>query len=182
MGDALAWVGQLAEWIGSFIPRWKIVPVTFGGVKYVRGHKVVPMPAGINWYWPITTIVDTYPVVRQTDNLPSQTLMTRDASVITVSGLVIYEVPDVVKLLTSTHEPQHAITDITLAAIHSVCCEMDLKDLHIEQQRGTLDTKLKNAAKKQLEDYGVRVLKVQLTDFAPARVLRLVQSTSKDGE
>jgi hypothetical protein len=59
---------------------------------------------------------------------------------------------------------------------------MTLDDLHAEQRRGTLDTKLKNAAKKQLEDYGVRVMKVQLTDLAESRVLRLVQSMSKDEE
>lgn len=183
MGDALAWINQIAEWLGLFIPRWKILPITLGGIKLKRGRTIVEMaPGGIYWYWPAMTVVDTYPVVRQTDNLPSQTFLTKSRHVITVSGMVIYEVSDVVKLLTTTHDPQRAITDISLAAIHGVCCEMDLDQLHAEQGRGTLDTKLKNAAKKQLEDYGVRVLKVQLTDLAPARVLRLVQSTSKDAE
>jgi regulator of protease activity HflC (stomatin/prohibitin superfamily) len=182
MDSALAWVGQIAEWIGKFFPRWVIVPVNYGGVKYVRGSRVIACAPGIHWYWPATTIFDNYPTARQTDNLPSQTMRTVDGKVITVSGMVIYDVSDIVKLLAETHSPMMAIRDISLAAIHSVCCVMTLDELHTEQRRGTLDTKLKNAAKKQLEDYGVRVMKVQLTDLAESRVLRLVQSMSKDEE
>ncbi len=180
MGSALDWIGQIAEWIGKLFPRWLIMPVNMGGVKYVGGSKVVALGPGIHWYWPARTLVDTYPTARQTDNLPSQSLMTAEHRVINVGAMVIYEVEDVARLLSSTHSAQRAIQDITLAAIHAVCCEMTLTDLHTEQRRGTLDTKLKNAAKKQLEDYGVRVLKVQLTDLSPSRVLRLVQSTQQD--
>jgi regulator of protease activity HflC (stomatin/prohibitin superfamily) len=177
---AFGWLGQLVEWFGAFVPRWKIIPVTEGGVKYVYGKHVKLVPPGIVWYWPVCTMLETYPTVRQTDNLPSQTLMTADERTITVGGMVIYEVSDVVKLLTGTHSAMRAITDICLAAVHGVCCEMTFDELHAEQRKGTLDTKLKNGAKRQLEDYGVKVLKVQLTDMAPARVIRLVQTTNTD--
>lgn len=179
MESALAWIGQIAEWIGKFFPRWIVMPVNMGGVKYVGGSRVVAMGPGIHWYWPARTVIDTYPTARQTDNLPSQNLMTADHKVIGVGALVIYDVSDVARLLSTTHSAQRTIQDIALAAIHGVCCDMTLSALHEEQRRGTLDTKLKNAAKRQLEDYGVRVLKVQLTDFSPSRVLRLVQSTQE---
>jgi len=57
---------------------------------------------------------------------------------------------------------------------------MDWSPLKLEQQKGTLDTKLKNAAQRELSDYGVRVLKLMLTDLAPCRVLKLSQSTSQE--
>jgi len=71
------------------------------------------------------------------------------------------------------------VKDIALSAVHDVCCRMSWHDLKDEQRRGTLDTKLKNEAKKSLEDYGVRVLKTMLTDLAPCRVVKLIQSMSK---
>jgi hypothetical protein len=57
---------------------------------------------------------------------------------------------------------------------------MTMEQLKIEQRRGTLDTKLKNTTQKALNDYGVNVIKVMLTDLAPARVLKLMQSTSQE--
>jgi antitoxin component of RelBE/YafQ-DinJ toxin-antitoxin module len=45
-----------------------------------------------------------------------------------------------------------------------------------KSRKGTLDTALKNEAKAALEEYGVKVVKVMLTDMAPARVLRIVQT------
>jgi regulator of protease activity HflC (stomatin/prohibitin superfamily) len=177
---ALAWVGQIAEFIGKFFPRWIIIPVTMGGVKYVRGWKVVTMEPGIVWYWPVTTMIDTYPTVSQTDNLPSQTVESEDDLAFTVGGMVTYSVFDVAKLLTGSHTGTMRIQATTLAAIHTVCSRMTWQDLKREQRKGTLDTKLRNAAGKALFEFGVRVEECQLTDLARTRVYRLIQSTQQD--
>jgi hypothetical protein len=49
-------------------------------------------------------------------------------------------------------------------------------------QGKTLDTKLKNAAKKDLEDYGIEVLKFSLTTLALCKVHRLITSQFTEGE
>lgn len=180
MDSALAWIGQVAEWIGQWVPRWVILAPTRGGVKYVRGREVHILGPGIHFYWPVMTELATYPVARQADDLRSQTLVTTDDKTIVVGGMVVYCVRDLSRLLPTTYQPEQAIKDITLTSIHNVCCRMSWAELKDEQRKGTLDTKLKNAAKRQLEDYGVEVLKVQLTDLAPAQIYRVMQSTSKD--
>jgi regulator of protease activity HflC (stomatin/prohibitin superfamily) len=178
--SALAWIGQLAEWVSRFIPRWFVLDVRVGGVKYVRGSRVVKLGPGIHWYWPLVTTYDTYPTVRQTDNLASQTIETRDGYTITVGGMLVYEVIDVERLLTTVHHAMRAVQDIALTAIHDVCANMAWAELCDEHRRGTLDTKLRNAAQKQLAEYGVRVLKCMLTDLAKTRVYRLIQSNQQD--
>jgi regulator of protease activity HflC (stomatin/prohibitin superfamily) len=181
MESALAWIGQLAEWIGKFFPRWIILDPRVSGVKYVRGKRVVKLGPGIHWYWPLITTYDTYPTVRQTDNLVSQTLVTTDDQTVIVDGMIVYDVTDVEKLLTTVHHAVRAIQDISLTAVHDVCCNMTWQELKNEQRKGTLDTKLRNAAQKQLADYGVRVIKCMLTDLSnKVRVLRVVQSINKD--
>jgi regulator of protease activity HflC (stomatin/prohibitin superfamily) len=157
-----------------------ILDPTMGAVKFVRGSKIVPCGPGIHFYWPAITNLVTYPTARQADNLPSQTIATSDDRTITISSMVVYEVSDIAKLLSSTYSAQSAIGDIALTAIHDVCCQLTWDQLKSEQRKGTLDTKLKHATQKALNDFGVRVLKVMLTDLAPARVYRLINSTTKD--
>lgn len=180
MNEALAWVGWIAEWIGKFIPRWEILDLTEGAVKFVRGKRPVYCGPGIHWYWPLLTFWQKYPIARQADRLQTQTIVTKDDKVIVVGGMVVYSVSDLLVLLTTAHSAATTIRDITLTSIHDVVCKMTWDELKDEQRRSTLDTKLKNATQKQLDDYGVKVVKVMLTDMAPARVLKLMQSTSQE--
>lgn len=180
MDSALAWIGWVFEWLGKFIPRWVILDLTEGAVKYVRGNRAKLCPPGIHWFWPVTTVLVTYPTARQADRLQTQTIVTSDDKVIVVGGLVIYAVDDLLVLLTTTHSAATTVKDITLTAIHDVVCRMSWEELKSEQRRGTLDTKLKNEAQRALASYGVRVVKVMLVDMAPARVIKLMQSTSSE--
>lgn len=180
METALAWIGQIADWIGRFIPRWIILDTTEGAVKYVRGSKAVALGPGIHWYWPLVTIITQYPTARQADRLQTQTITTRDSKTIIVGGVVVYRVTDVLLLVTTTHSAASAIKDMTMTAVHDVCCRMTWAELQTEQQRGTLDTKLKNTTQQALRDYGVLIVKVMLADLAQTRVLRVSQSTSQE--
>lgn len=180
--SAFAWLSSLVEWFGQFFPRWIILETTMGGVKFVRGNKLVPLVPGIHWYWPAVTRVTLYPCVNQTDELRSQTIVTTDDRTIDVSGLLRYDVPNPTILLSQNYDGKIAIADVSLTAIHDVCCRLSWEELKTEQRRGTLKTKLKNAARKELEDMGVRVLEMTLTDMAICRVLKVKQSMRSDGE
>lgn len=182
MAGAFEWISKIAEWLGAFIPQWAVIDTTMGAVKFVRGSKVKPLGPGIHFWWPVTTNFYRYPVARQGEDLRSQTLVTTDDKVIIVGGMIIYEVVDIEPLLAHTYKPSETIRDIALTAIHDVCCKLSWPELKEAQRKGTLDTKLKNAAKEALEPYGVKVLKTMLTDLAPARVIKVLQSTSKDAE
>jgi len=181
MGEAFAWLGQLVEWIGRFFPRWQIVTATHGAVKFVRGAKVVPLAPGMHWFWPLTTDLMLYPTARQAVDLRSQTFVTADDKTIAVGGLIVYEVKDIAAILGQTFDPDETIRDITAAAIHDVCCSKTWDQLREGLRSGALDRELRQEAAKGLNSYGVRVLRTTLTDLAPARVLKVVQSTSKDG-
>lgn len=194
MSEALAWVGQIAEWIGQFIPRWKHIDTTFGGVKFTGFFlprrlrvkcggfdgemKIETLGPGLHWFWPATSTIDIYPTARQTDDLRSQTLVTTDGKSIVVSGMVVYEVVDVEKLLTQNFKATQTISDISLTAVHDVCCQLSWQDLQADQRSGALDKKLLAETRKALAPYGVKVVKTMLTDLAPCRVLRLLQSTA----
>lgn len=176
------WLNKLYEIIAQFFPKWVIFDPREGGVKFVKGRPVELKPGRIHWYWPVTTTIDQYPVVRQTDQLIAQTMETTDGITFVAQGIVVYDVPNVVKLLTECQHSVKLIQDISATEVHAVLCEFTWADLKQEQRKGTLDTKLKNALKKPLEEYGVRVIKCMLTDLARVRVTKHLMQTQKEPE
>lgn len=178
MNGAFEWIGFIAEWLGKFIPRWVIVETTQRGVKFRGGDDPVLCEPGIVWYWPIRSSIEFHSVVRQTDRLETQTMESKDGITFIVGATITYTIPNLMVLVTTTHSPLTAVIDIAMSAIHDVCCDFDWKELQDVQRRGTLKTKLKNEAQKQLKDFGVEVMKLQLNTLARARVIKVAQSTS----
>lgn len=175
------WISDAVGWVGQFIPRWRIVETTRGAVKFVRGSKVVVLGPGWHVYWPVMTLFEDYPTARQGVALRAQTLVTTDDKVIAVGGLIVYEIRDLEAIVAHTFDPDETIRDITLSAIHDVCCRKTWDELKAGQRSGRLDVELRQEAAKGLGSYGVKVLKVTLTDLAPCRVLKLIQTMAKEG-
>jgi hypothetical protein len=96
--------------------------------------------------------------------------------------MISYKVSDIAKLLTQCHSPVMAIRTITLPAVHQVVCKMSWENLKLEQQKGTINTKLRNATQKRLAEFGIDVDSVELTDMVKVRALRLIQSNQTDSE
>jgi regulator of protease activity HflC (stomatin/prohibitin superfamily) len=179
---ALGWVGQIVDWLAQFIPRRVIIEATHGGVKFVGGDEVIELGPGVHWYWPFWTTLHQHPMVRQTVDLRSQVLITTDSKTIVVGGLVTYDVRDIKTLMVTVWNTDQTIRDVALTALHDRLARMSWIDIRREQSLGVLNKLLREAVRKELEKYGVRVLKVALTDLAPARVFRHIQSTAQDGD
>lgn len=180
MDQALAWVGKIAEWLGAFIPRWVILDTTESAIKFVGGKRIVVCGPGIHFWWPARTTIRSYPIARQTDRLESQTMETSDGKTFLVAGTITYRVDDIGLLVPFVHSCMTAVTDIAMLALHSVCCSLTWNELQQEQRKGTLGTKLRNAAQKDLAELGIKVLTLRLNTLAKCRVIKVSQSTSTE--
>jgi regulator of protease activity HflC (stomatin/prohibitin superfamily) len=119
--------------------------------------------------------------VRQTVDLRAQTLCTTDDKSIVVGGMIVYEIYDIEAIVARTFEPDDTIKDISLSAIHDVCCQKSWDELKEAQRTGALNRELKKEAARELDKFGVKVLKTTLTDMALCRVIKLMTSVAKDG-
>jgi regulator of protease activity HflC (stomatin/prohibitin superfamily) len=180
LNEAFAWLGKMVEWLGAFVPRWVILDSVDGAVKYVKGKPKFCAPGHIWWYWPVTTLWQQYPMARQTDRLESQTMETTDGKAFIIAGTITYQVVDLLTLLTTTHNAMTNTQELAASAVHDICCEYTWDELQARQKRGVLKTELKNEAQKQLRDYGVQVLKLQITSMARCRVYKISQSTASE--
>ena len=170
MESALSWLGDIARGLLRFIPRVEIIAPTHEAVKFIRGGKVKKIESGrMSMYWPLTTEFHKIPVRRQTVNLVTQYLVTRDDKTVALSGIVVYEVTDVVKLLTETYDYDDTIIDFSLASIKEVVCKSDYEE--IKNTPIKIDDLLKKKLEEELEYFGIKVVKVTLTDLVPCKVI-----------
>lgn len=180
MDSALAWIGQVAEWFGRFVPRREILDTTEGAIKYVKGSRVVVCGPGVHWWWPYSSKWTAHPTARQTDQLETQTMETKDGKTFIVSATITYAVIDLAAFVTNIHSPLTTVIDIAMTAVHDVCCDFDWASLQNENRKGTLKTKLKNEAQRQLKEYGLQVIKLQLNSLARSRVHKISLSTASE--
>lgn len=171
MESAFAWIGYVAEWLGAFIPRIKIIRSTHAGVRFRHGKYARAMGPGIHVYWPIVTEVDVIPVARQTQNLPSQSLMTKDGQQVVVSGIVVYSIKDVVAAISNNWDVTETISDITMTAIGEIVTTHTLDEMRGELA-GKVQKALTKVTRKKLAPFGVRVFRTALTDFSTCIVLK----------
>lgn len=177
---AFGWIGRIFEWFGMWIPRILIVDTIHQAVKFVWGKNVVPLGPGWYLWWPISTSLTVYPTARQACNLPAQTITMQDGKVLMVAGVLVYEIVDIVAAVATTYEPEETAKTIVLAAVHDICTQYTWEELQSHIRSGKLAREMRAEAKKDLDKYGVRVLNLTLTDLAPCRVIKLVNSYAVD--
>lgn len=169
LDSALGWIGKLADFFGSLFPRLLIVQASHRAVKYVRGHTVVALDAGLHWYWPVVTTVETCAVVRQVLNMPTQLLETQDGVPVAVGGMVEYEISDPIRFLAECENGYEAIANVATGAIRKVVTALDYDD----RDEAGMDEHLTKAVRADLRVYGVRVRRARLSDMAKVRPIHL---------
>lgn len=142
----------------------------------MRGDRIETGGAGIVWWWPAVTQFYFHPTARQSFDLRAQTITTKDNATVMVGGLISYQIDDITKAVGLTWDTDETIRDIALTVIHDVISSMTWEELRDPNNAKRLKFTLRDEARKVLEPYGVKVLKLSLTDFAKTRVLKVAMS------
>lgn len=171
MDTALGWIGQLVEWIASFIPHYIHVKATHEGVMFTRSTSRVLKP-GLHWYLPFWSEPVLYPVKRQTLNLPPQVLTTKDNYEILTSVVVTYEIEDIHKALVDTYDFEDTIRETSQGAVKKVISSKSFE--FIKQKQHEIDIELCRRIRSVIRAYGVKVIEAVITDLAKTKIYRLV--------
>jgi regulator of protease activity HflC (stomatin/prohibitin superfamily) len=168
--SALEWLGQLIEWITNLIPHIKLVKSTYGGVKFKWG-KVVELKQGVNIYWPLTTEIEVIPTARQTKNLVTQVLTTKDHKTITIGVVIVYEINDVKKAVGTNYDINDTIYDVGQCALVGIIAGQTY-DYILENCDSEIKKQLTENTRARLKPFGVRIVRCAITDFAICRVYK----------
>lgn len=179
----LDWINDLIRWLASWLPHWDVCEPTHAGVKYRarifrKGVVTRQIEPGMYWWWPVTTRCYVLPVVRQSVDLPSQSLDTRDGVSILVSCALVYVITDVIKAMTKNHDVNDTIREIgAAAAVHTVVGRTS-QQLRKAVSDGAIEAELKEAARRLLRPYGVRITDARFTDCVKHTAIRTEGSGS----
>jgi regulator of protease activity HflC (stomatin/prohibitin superfamily) len=170
---AFSWLGEIFRAILSLIPRFKIVKSTHEGVAFIRGKNVKKISPGFIFWWPFWTEHVLYPVVRQTMNLPQQTLITKDGITVQINTIVVYTVEDIVTALTIQWDLNETIRDLSLSKIRYKLGNHTYA--YLVEHNTQIDEELTKDTHGELAPYGVNIVKMYMTDFSKTTVLTLAK-------
>lgn len=175
MSTAFSLLGEILGTFLALIPRLLVTRATHGGVKWKRGKIVKEIKPGLSAYWPLVTDIEIVPTARQTLNLVTQVVTTKDNKKVSIGTVVVYRIKDVVQAIGRINwDVDATVNDITQAAIVSSIAGHKFSELLSMVAAEGLNDLLTEATRKELDKFGVFVFFCKLTDFSECRVFKIL--------